>query len=145
MNTIPVLFTRSRNLGSFFIRHWQHSPFSHVAIVDGDRIIEATLAHGVRITSLREAQAAASYHEIRDLPCGDACQTYMAALSQVGKKYDWRAPIGVGLRTDWEFSDRWDCVELIAWAWAQGGRPLFRDDRHHRLKPHDLYLPLFQN
>lgn len=144
MNSIPVLFTRSRNPVSALIRHWQHSPFSHVAIVSGQDVIEATFKHGVRVTPLDQAKQAASYHEIKAIPCGDIDRTLEAAYSQVGKKYDWRAPIGVGLRSDWEFTDRWDCIELIAWAWAQGGRPLFRGDNHHRLRPHDLYLPLFQ-
>lgn len=145
MNTIPVMFSRSRTPGSFLIRHWQHSPYSHVAIVDHGCVIEARFGEGVTCTPLNIAKGRTSQYEILDIPCGDKWATYAAAYSQVGKKYDWRAPIGVGLRSDWEFTDRWDCIELIAWAWAQGGRPLFRGDKHHRLKPHDLYLPLFQN
>lgn len=143
MNTIPILFSRSHSVGSFLIRHWQHSPWSHVAIVDGDRTIEATLSHGVHSRLLVDAREAASESDMLEIPCGDRALTLAAARSQIGKKYDWRAPIGVGLRSDWHSTDRWDCVELIAWAFAQGGRPLFRGDRHHRLKPHDLYLPRF--
>lgn len=146
MKTIPVLFTRSRTLGSFAIRHWQHGEFSHVALVspDQERIIEATLQHGVAPDSLKAAIARSSYHDIVDLPCPDPELAWIMAGTQIGKRYDWKAPIGVGLRSDFHDAERWDCCELVAWAIKHGGRDLFRlKDRFHRLKPMDLYLPIF--
>lgn len=143
MGTVSVLFTRSRTLGSLVIRSWQHSPFSHVALIDGGEVIEAVLGEGVRTKYLEHALEDASYHEIKRIPCPRPRDAVDAARSQIGKLYDWKAPIGIGLRQDFHDADRWDCVELVAWAVEQGGRQLFRGNRLHRLKPHDLYLPLF--
>lgn len=143
MSTVSVLLTRRQALGSLVIRTWRHSAFSHCALVDGDRVIEAVLRDGVREGPLDDAQAHASHSALIEVRCPRPDLAIKAARDQIGKRYDWKAPLGVGLRYDMHDSERWDCVELVAWAIAQGGRQLFRDDKYHRLHPHDLYLPLF--
>lgn len=140
MNRVRVLFTRRRSLFSLLIRSWLHSPFSHCALIVGDQVVEADFFKGVRTRSLADALRSASYHQIIEIPCPEPERAYQAALSQLGKKYDWRAPLGVGTRTDWQFVDRWDCSELVAWAIEQGGRKLFRT-QHHRISPMHLHLP----
>ena len=146
MNTIDVLCTRRHAIGSLAIRAWHRAAVSHVALVDRDRgeVIEAVMFHGVRTRPLEDAIAAASYHAIRTITVPRPADAIAAARSQIGKRYDWRANLGVGLRTDWQDADAWNCIELAAWAIGQGGRRLFHDDRNHRLWPELLHLPRWE-
>ena len=36
--------------------------------------------------------------------------------------------------------DSWFCSELIAWAFDQGGTPLFNTDDIHRITPQNLHM-----
>lgn len=143
MSTIPVLFTRRRNLGAVVLRAFQWSPWSHVALVNGPEVIEATATHGVRKASLSDALKGVSAYEYVRLPCLDRNLAYAAAESQIGKGYDWGMILGHPLRQDWDNMDRWVCSELVAWAIREAGTELFRV-KPHRVTPQDLYLPRWQ-
>jgi hypothetical protein len=58
----------------------------------------------------------------------------------VGKPYDLTALFGLLMRRDWQEEDRWFCSELVGWAFAQGGSPLFRADALHRITPQNLWM-----
>lgn len=142
MSTITVLFTRKRNLGAAVLRAFQWSDWSHVALVQGDDVIEATAAHGVRRVSLADAKVGVSREHCLELPCRDPDVAFAAAESQVGKGYDWGMIFGHPLRQDWDNRERWVCSELVAWAIREGGTDLFRC-KPHRITPQHLYLPRF--
>lgn len=141
--SVRLVFTRSATLGSAALRAFLWSPWSHVAIVNRDQIIEATVPGGVRTRSLADLLAASSEYAFIDIPCPDPAAVIAAAVSQLGKPYDWRGVIGIGARRRWQDPDAWFCSELIAWAFAQAGHPLVRSTAW-RITPRDLHLPIFR-
>ena len=94
----------------------------------------------VRSVPVAEVIAAHSECVIVDFPVRDPEAVIRAARSQVGKPYDLTALFGLLMHRDWQEDDSWFCSELVAWAFAQGGAPLFRADAMHRVTPHHLWM-----
>lgn len=140
--TVRVVFTRRRHPGSLLLRAFLWSGWSHCAIVDGDKIIEAAASGGVRVRPLAELVAESSRHQFVDIPARDPASVIAAARAQIGKGYDWLGVAGIGFRRRWQDADRWFCSELIAWAFEAAGSPLFRG-QHWRITPRDLFLPIY--
>lgn len=139
MGTVRVIFSRRHNVGSLALRFCMWSAWSHVAIIDGDEVIEAAAFHGVRARSLAEFKAEASHWEIIEVPVVDAAAVIAAARSQIGRRYDWLGVAGLGLHRRWQDAVAWFCSELVAWAFHAGGTPLFRTDAW-RITPRDLFI-----
>ncbi|CUA82081.1 MULTISPECIES: YiiX/YebB-like N1pC/P60 family cysteine hydrolase [Gulbenkiania] len=140
MANIQLLFTTTRLPASWLIRLGTWSAWSHVALVDGDRVIESVMGHGVRSVPLSSAIARASDHVMVSLPAHNAAAIIAAARTQLGKPYDYTAILGLGLHRDWQEDDAWFCSELVAWAFQQAGEPLFRPDCMRRVTPQHLYM-----
>ena len=140
--TVQVIFTRSHAVGSILLRAALWSPWSHCAIIDGDEVIEAAAFGGVRVRPLADMLADATKHAIIELP-GNAEAVIAAARSQIGKPYDWAGVLGFGFRRRWQDDDAWFCSELVAWAFAEAGTPLFRVEAH-RITPQDLFKPIWR-
>lgn len=136
---MKVLLCKSPLIGSKLIRALTWSKFSHAAIIDGDEVIEAVWPR-VRVASIEEVLAKHSRCEIIDIPCADECAAIKAARSQIGKPYDWSALFGIIFHRNWQEMDSWFCSELVAWAFAQGGDPLFRQEAMHRITPQHLWM-----
>ena len=75
-----------------------------------------------------------------DLPCADPDAVIKAALTQLDKPYDFTALFGLLMHRDWQEEDSWFCSELVAWAFAQGGSPLFKPDAIKRVTPQHLWM-----
>lgn len=140
MKTIALLFSTTANPMSAVIRAFTFSRWSHVAIIDGDTVIEAAALHGVRRVPVLDAINRAKRGEVVEFPCQDPDRIIAAAASQIGKPYDYTALIGLGLRRDWQESDSWFCSELVAWAFQEAGEPIFRADAMHRVTPEHLWM-----
>ena len=138
--SVQVVFTRSHAIGSLLLRTALWSPWSHCAIVDGEEVIEAAAFGGVRVRPLADMLADATKMAFVTLP-GDTQAVIAAARSQIGKPYDWAGVLGFGFRRRWQDDDAWFCSELVAWAFAEAGTPLFRTE-HWRITPRDLYIPM---
>lgn len=138
--TVRVVFSRNHTPGSILLRAALWSPWSHCAIVDGDTVIEAAAFHGVRERPLLDFMADATKADVLELP-GGAAAIIAAARSQIGKPYDWAGVLGFGFRRRWQDDDAWFCSELVAWAFAEAGTPLFREHAW-RITPRDIYIPL---
>ena len=139
MDHVKLLFCTSQKIGAVAIRAVTWSKYSHVALVDGDEVIEATWP-AVRVAPLSEVIAAHSAHVIVDLPCLSPAEVIKAARSQVGKPYDYTAILGLGLRRDWQEEDAWFCSELVAWSFQHAGEPLFRAECLRRVTPQHLWM-----
>lgn len=139
MRAVPVIFSRSRSLGSLLLRGFLWSRWSHCGIVDGDRVVEAVSGRGVIVTPLVEFKARASDWEILDVPTDQPDAVLRAAYRQIGKPYDWAGVMGFAFRRCWQDDDSWFCSELIAWAFAKAGANLFRTDVW-RITPRDLNI-----
>jgi len=107
----------------------------------GEFVLESTLGlGGVKLATLEEFKSRASEWEVVEFTVNDADAIWIAACSQIGKKYDWTALIGIPFHRDWSEADSWFCSELVAWAFDQGGTPLFAKDKIHRVTPGHLYM-----
>ena len=142
MNTVTLVFSRKHHIGSLLLRAFLWSEWSHVAIVDGEDVIEAAAGAGVRRRPLAEMLAESSEFVIVILQAPNAQAVVAAAASQIGKPYDWMGVLGIGFRRRWQQNDSWFCSELVAWAFHTAGCPLFRIDAW-RITPRDLYGPIF--
>lgn len=134
---MQVAFFRSRTIGSWLIRLVTWSEWSHVALVHEDRAIEAVWPR-VREVTLAEIVAAHSEYVVVEIPA--SLGVLLAAREQIGKPYDWAALIGMLIHRDWQEEGSWFCSELVAWAFARGGAPLFRPEALHRVTPQHLWM-----
>lgn len=134
---IRVLLT-TRPTG-FLIRLVTWSEFSHVALIDGDSVLEAVAFHGVRRRPLGEAIADSSKAAIVTFACDNPDNAIAYAVSQLGKPYDWTALVGLGLHRDWQEDDSWFCSEYFAACMQKADNPLFRAESMHRIVPQHVY------
>lgn len=140
MGSVRLMFSTTNLPFSWLIRTATWSTWSHVALVDGDSVIEAAAGYGVRELPLSEATARNSHYEMVDLPARNPEAIIAAARSQLGKPYDWTAIWALGLRRDWQENDAWFCSELVAWAAAAAGEDWFRCSALRRVVPQHLWM-----
>lgn len=123
-----------------------HGRYTHVALVstEGDEVIEASgmgNPKGVRMMHIDVWKGRHPGCELRKIEHPYAWKVWEHAKSQVGKPYDWGFVWGWVFRAKWQHSNRWTCNELIAWACAQAGHPLFPPEAEPDwLTPQHLYL-----
>lgn len=134
-----VLVTRQAGLGSWLIRLFTWSPWSHCAVVDGDEVIDSTLAHGVAVRPLLEFMRAYDEIELLEVDVQDEAAALAWLRAQVGKPYDWSALFGFLMRRDWAEPDRWFCSELVEATIVAGGRHRFRLALA-RITPRDVWM-----
>lgn len=142
MEQVYLVFCNSKLPLSPVIRAVTWGRWSHVALlVDAATVIEATGADGVHATPLSKLMERSTEFCIVevDVPRGTSDPIKAAIRSQLGKDYDWWGIAGLSIRRDWQDPANWWCSELVAWAFQQGGAPLFRADALHRITPHDLW------
>lgn len=140
MKTARILFSTSQHPFSAAIRVGTWSDWSHVALVDGFEVIEATASRGVQPAPLGEAIARASSYALVDIVTRDPAAAIAAARSQIGKRYDWTGAFGIGLHRDWQEDDAWFCSELVAWAFQVTNQPLLRVEIMRRVTPQHLWM-----
>lgn len=121
------------------------SAWSHVDLIDETSgkpvLIGAVAPHGVAVESLEHRLSLASRAAVVEFPVADVAAVIDAARSQMAKPYDWLGCAGIALRNrDWQQTDSWFCSELVAWAFAAGKSPLFREDEVARITPQHLWM-----
>lgn len=145
MEKVRVLFTRRHHPGSVAICAFTWSAWSHVDLIDDTGsapvLIGAIAFQGVVQESLEQRLAKASRAALVEFPVSDAASVIAAARGQLGKPYDWAGIAGLVTRNrDWQAEDSWFCSELVAWAFTQGGSPLFREYLVGRINPQHLWM-----
>lgn len=136
---IKLLFTRKRSIGSWIIRFRTWSNYSHVDIVDGDDAIGALAFEGVKVRNIKDVIDEASDYRVVIVE-GDEQKAIEYAKSKIGKKYDWLAIFGIGLKTGWESSGRYMCSEFVNQALIEGGTKLFDSKYDGRVTPEHIYM-----
>ncbi len=139
MGVVQVIFLRHANIGSQIIRRFDWFQYTHCAVIDGDEIIESMMFAGVRTRTLKAFKESASHWEIIEIPCERPADVITAMRSRIGDGYDWMGVLGLVLRMDIQSAIRWVCSEIIAWAFAITGQPLFRIESY-KIKPRDIYI-----
>lgn len=140
MKTARLLFSTSRHPLSGIVRAGTRSRWSHVGLIDGNSVIEATATHGVVRTRLFESLARASEFAFVELPCTDPAAAIAMAAGEIGKPYDWSGVFGIGFNRDWQEDDAWFCSELVAWAFEETLQPLLRSEVLRRVTPQHLWM-----
>ena len=139
---IRLIFSNSSQPLSPLIRWVTWSDWSHVAIlVDDNLIIESTLSRGgVKIDSLSNFKDRSKDWAIFEVDCKSPSRVLAAAMTQVGKPYDWTGILGIGLKRDWQEDDAWFCSEFVFWAFDYAGEPKIRKDSIRRATPQHCYM-----
>ena len=135
---MKIIFATDNKPWSVFIRWFTWSRYSHVALVNRKNVIEATLLHGVKITSLDEFLT--KYKKnilICDVPKANVKKVWAFAVQQLNKSYDLKAIFGLVLRRKWTDDKKWFCSELVTVALYNGGATIIRKDAY-RVTPEDL-------
>lgn len=116
--------------------HWSHAGI----IMDDDRVIESTfMHHGVKIDTLNNFKSRAKDWMIIEIDVADREAILKAAVKQLDKPYDWTALFGILFRNrDWQEDDMWFCFELVAFACQEGGTPIVKPPRIHRVTGPDI-------
>lgn len=129
---MKVIYGRNNLPFSLLIRLFTWSRFSHCGVLVDDCVIESTFKKGVVKTKLDDFESRYRKSEICDMP---HTKGWLERLnSQLGKKYDKLAVIGVFFRRGWDRKNKWFCSELVAYASG-----IYRDDRISRVTPEDIY------
>lgn len=132
-----LIFVTNNNPGSWFIRWFTRSEYSHVVLVYNNEVIEATFWHGVHKQSLDVILK--SYKKIlfREVENVDSAKAWSFAESQIGKPYDWLSLLGMFFRHRWTSTKAWFCSELVACALFEGGVTIIRKEAN-RVTPENL-------
>lgn len=131
---MQLIFVRSNRPGSLAISASTWSAWSHVAVVDGDQVIEATASHGVIRRSRASLLSAFPRHLVVDVPTLDDRAGLAWARTQIGKPYDDSALIGFLMPwRRWDEADKWFCSELAAAALVAAGWPV--PEQPYRVTP----------
>lgn len=140
---LTLVFTNSHKPLAPIINLVTWSSFSHVAILSTDMltVVHSTLGGGgVKEIPVSELLDASKDFTFIEFSVNDAEAILAAARSQIGKPYDWTALVGIPFHRDWQEADSWFCSELVAWAFQEGGTPLFLSEEVHRIVPRHLYM-----
>lgn len=130
-----LIFAKNRSIASYVIRLFTWSRWHHVGVIsnDGKYVIESTSKDGVSKVSITDFNARYDVTRIAEINCDtDKAQSFL--LSQLGKKYDWRAILSIVLHCNLSDKNKWFCSELVA---AASG--IFREERGARITPEHLW------
>lgn len=140
---IKLVFSSKRNIGSYLIRLFTWSSWSHVSYLDDlGFVYESVGIHGVRRVPFVDVIPAYNKYVIVEYKkCSDIQKNqfvnYLA--SQVGKGYDYLAVLAIALKKKWHDKSRWECSELINSAFERAGLPLFRSEEAIKITPQQLW------
>lgn len=123
------------------IRYFSNGSVSHVDLVLPDRLLGARLKGGVQLRPPNYAK----FTYIRRLQVEVPNVEYAVSfgLAQIGKPYNWRALVDMGLHRKRKFSIQqksWFCDELIYAICLIGGTQLLNTDNPLNLTPEEVML-----
>jgi len=137
---MKVIYCSNNKLGSWLIRIFTWSRFSHVVYVeDQTHIIDSTFTHGgVQRRLLADIYRDYTTIEEVNIEVPDEKAALDFARSQLGKPYDKTAILGFIFRRNWGDDSAWFCNEFIEALAKAGGRLRFRE-RLSRITPQESY------
>ena len=132
-------FVTSETLSDRIIRFMTKSPFSHVDIVLDNGLLGARLNGGVKIRNFDYMKFSKVVKYKVDIPDDASKVAIQAAISQIGKPYDWRAVFSwLFFMREWDDPNKWFCSELIAWAIHQAHYSITNWSHSKMVSPQDL-------
>lgn len=133
------MFCRSLNIGSAAIRLATWSLWSHVALVRGSDVIEASARGGVRLTDVSELRDRYRESPIIGVAGLDGDSAWNYALSQLGKPYDFPGLLGLTPFRNWSDDSAWHCSELVGACLIRGGVFSGNWKKQNRVTPQDIW------
>lgn len=139
MEGVILQFSTTKDFGSWAIRQFTWSDWSHVDIVMPDGyLLGARQDGGVKKRQPGYGKFSKVQHMIAK---GAPESVYEYALSQWGKPYDWTSILNFGMHRDWRENDSWFCSELVMWSFEQAKWPLLNPEiPASRWTPRDVYV-----
>ncbi|BCG50053.1 hypothetical protein [Ralstonia phage RP13] len=139
MSSLKIRFVSDSGVVSSIIRFWTWSQWSHVELWTPDGWLGArTDGDGVSIKPYNYNSPLKEELLVLEVPDYDSAIKF--AYDQVGKKYDYGAIAGLGVREDWDDPSKWFCSEYIYCIAQKGGIELLRTEGVNRVTPRDLYM-----
>jgi uncharacterized protein YycO len=114
MEQVKVVFGSNWKPASIFIKLFTWSRWCHCGIVDGEYIIDTTLASGCRRILISEWVKHYDVYQVMDLPVKSKEGCLELARSYVGSAYDWLGILSYVLYKDFEDKNKFFCSELLA-------------------------------
>lgn len=137
---IQVVFSKRVHPGSYLIRAVTWSEWSHCELLLPDgRLLGAAAPHGVGYDTMDNRLSIASAAAVMRFP-GDADAAVRFATEQLGKPYDFKGVVGIGLHRDWEEDSSWWCSEFVGKALLEGGFMPYRAESIRRMTPQHLWM-----
>lgn len=118
---LKAIYVNSQDWFATLVTTVEKGQWSHVGIIDGDRVIEATFADGVRSRTLASLMRDRPLHCIVEIDVPNEQRGIEFARAQIGKPYDYAGVLGLGFNRNWEESSRWYCDELWMSTMAAAG------------------------
>ena len=138
---ITVEFNHSTGALGALVRAATWSFWDHVSLVTRDGLLSALPQGGVALRDFDTTNSSIAARFKVDAPHG----VIDWAMTQIGRPYDMRAVIGIGVHRDWRDPGQWFCSELVARAFEVARVPLLRAGILDRITPANLALsPLLQ-
>lgn len=142
---IKLRFIQENNIGSWAIRFWTWSPWSHVEfLIDNiDNLPAGYLSareDGVQLRPLDYCKPTKEIFGTINCSSEIAAKVLDFAISQIGKPYDFTALLSFVIHRDWLEPDSWICSELVAASFAQAEYPLLDAFELNRISPRDIML-----
>lgn len=141
MSTLTVVFTKNpRSFFSWLVRwaiprsRFSFALSSHCLIMDENHThCYDTMPHtGVRYSKLENVMHGALVVRVLTYQVPDAKAGFEFLKQQIGKPYDLKGAIGLGLNPyrEWDEENSWFCFELAAAALRAAGLDIFEDVNH---------------
>lgn len=135
---MKLILCKSPTVGSALLRWYMGSRWSHSAIYDEDEgvVYDTTFWQG-GCKSQPYFDFAKKYPDSREVSLLVVNKPEARAWlqSQIGKKYDWTALLGIYFRRDWQEEDSWFCSEMSEAFISLFDAPRF-NEQAHRITPY---------
>ena len=119
---MQLLFVSDTTPTALLIRAATLSAWSHVAIVDGDHVIEAIPSKGVRRCTRDNFNSEHGPVRVVDVATPNDAAGIAFATAQIGQPYDWGAYLWWLLPfRNWASPGHWECSELATAALQAAG------------------------
>lgn len=132
-----IRFSRGVGLAGAVVRAYTNSRFAHVGfLLEDGYVLDATPQYGVAIRRQSVLPGDALFEVSVSAETMTEAMTW--AQAQIGRPYDWRGILGLGLHRDWHDDGQWWCSELVLGAFETTAEPLLHTGFVTRVTPRDL-------
>lgn len=128
---------------SSFICYYTWGDWSHTEFVFKEGYLGARFNGGVAVRAFDYIVPVKEEFRYLELSEDNYNKAREFLYAQIGKPYDWRAIIGIGLRNDFYTNGKsWFCSEILMSGSQAASSPLLNIERVDRITPRDIGLSM---